>query len=242
MDVLFDGIDLAATTTSMTISGPAVPVFCMYVVAAERQGADISQAERHPADRHLQGVHRAEGVDLPARAAPAADRRPDGVRRHRSAGLQAAVGVRLPHPRGRCDGRAGTRVHPRRRLRLRRTRPVPRPGRRHVRARAVVLLRRAHRLLRGDREVPRGPADLGALDARRLRRQDRPRAVAAVPHPDGRRLADRAAAGQQHRPHRRRGAGRGARRHQLAAHQRPRRGARAAVGARPRRSRCAPSR
>jgi methylmalonyl-CoA mutase N-terminal domain/subunit len=26
----------------MTISGPAVPVFCMYVVAAERQGADLS--------------------------------------------------------------------------------------------------------------------------------------------------------------------------------------------------------
>ncbi|HEU5005460.1 MAG TPA: methylmalonyl-CoA mutase family protein [Jatrophihabitantaceae bacterium] len=43
MQVLFDGIDLAATTTSMTISGPAVPVFCMYVVAAERQGADTSK-------------------------------------------------------------------------------------------------------------------------------------------------------------------------------------------------------
>jgi methylmalonyl-CoA mutase N-terminal domain/subunit len=43
MDVLFDGIDLAAITTSMTISGPAVPVFCMYVVAAERQGADIGR-------------------------------------------------------------------------------------------------------------------------------------------------------------------------------------------------------
>ncbi|MCV2488794.1 methylmalonyl-CoA mutase family protein [Geodermatophilus sp. YIM 151500] len=41
MDVLFDGIDLGATTTSMTISGPAVPVFCMYLVAAERQGTDI---------------------------------------------------------------------------------------------------------------------------------------------------------------------------------------------------------
>ncbi len=40
MDVLFDGIDLATTTTSMTISGPAVPVWCMYVVAAERQGSD----------------------------------------------------------------------------------------------------------------------------------------------------------------------------------------------------------
>jgi methylmalonyl-CoA mutase N-terminal domain/subunit len=43
MDELFDGIDLAATTTSMTISGPAVPVFCMYLVAAERQGVDIGK-------------------------------------------------------------------------------------------------------------------------------------------------------------------------------------------------------
>jgi isobutyryl-CoA mutase large subunit len=42
MDVLFSGIPLAEVTTSMTISGPAVPVFCMYLAAAQRQGADIS--------------------------------------------------------------------------------------------------------------------------------------------------------------------------------------------------------
>ena len=42
MDVLFAGIPLADVTTSMTISGPAVPIFCMYLVAAERQGTDIS--------------------------------------------------------------------------------------------------------------------------------------------------------------------------------------------------------
>ena len=41
MDVLFDGIPLGDTTTSMTISGPAVPIFCMYLVAAERQGTDL---------------------------------------------------------------------------------------------------------------------------------------------------------------------------------------------------------
>ncbi|WP_153502874.1 acyl-CoA mutase large subunit family protein [Cumulibacter manganitolerans] len=41
MDILFDGIALQDVTTSMTISGPAVPIFCMYIVAAERQGADI---------------------------------------------------------------------------------------------------------------------------------------------------------------------------------------------------------
>jgi methylmalonyl-CoA mutase N-terminal domain/subunit len=42
MEILFDGIDLGHVTTSMTISGPAVPVFCMYLVAAERQGTPLS--------------------------------------------------------------------------------------------------------------------------------------------------------------------------------------------------------
>jgi methylmalonyl-CoA mutase, N-terminal domain len=45
MDVLFAGIPLQDVTTSMTISGPAVPVFCMYLVAAERQGADLSRLD-----------------------------------------------------------------------------------------------------------------------------------------------------------------------------------------------------
>ncbi|ARF78660.1 methylmalonyl-CoA mutase [Kitasatospora aureofaciens] len=40
MEVLFDSIPLGDVTTSMTISGPAVPIFCMYIVAAERQGVD----------------------------------------------------------------------------------------------------------------------------------------------------------------------------------------------------------
>src|SRR5215212_5462312 len=42
MDLLFAGIELGSVTTSMTISGPAVPIFCMYVVAAERQGVDTT--------------------------------------------------------------------------------------------------------------------------------------------------------------------------------------------------------
>ncbi len=40
METLFKDIDLAQVTTSMTISGPAVPVFCMMLVAAERAGVD----------------------------------------------------------------------------------------------------------------------------------------------------------------------------------------------------------
>ena len=38
MQRLFDAIPLDAVTTSMTVSGPAVPLFCCYVVAAERTG------------------------------------------------------------------------------------------------------------------------------------------------------------------------------------------------------------
>jgi methylmalonyl-CoA mutase N-terminal domain/subunit len=45
METLFAGIPLAEVTTSMTISGPAIPVFCMYLAAARRQGADISKLD-----------------------------------------------------------------------------------------------------------------------------------------------------------------------------------------------------
>lgn len=45
MDVLFSDIPLGDVTTSMTISGPAVPVFCMYLAAAEHQGIDIRELD-----------------------------------------------------------------------------------------------------------------------------------------------------------------------------------------------------
>jgi methylmalonyl-CoA mutase N-terminal domain/subunit len=43
MEVLFDGIDLGEVTTSMTISGPAIPIFCMMIVAAERAGVETGK-------------------------------------------------------------------------------------------------------------------------------------------------------------------------------------------------------
>jgi len=39
METLFDGIDLAAITTSMTINSPAPMIFAMYLVVAQKQGA-----------------------------------------------------------------------------------------------------------------------------------------------------------------------------------------------------------
>jgi methylmalonyl-CoA mutase N-terminal domain/subunit len=41
MERLFDGISLADITTSMTINSPASMIFAMYLVVAEKQGADV---------------------------------------------------------------------------------------------------------------------------------------------------------------------------------------------------------
>ena len=70
----------------------------------------------------------------------------------------------------------------------------------------------------------------------------RTRPVAAVPHPDRRGLPDRAAAGQQRRPHRDRGAGRGAGRARTRCTPMPWTRCWRCPARRPRRSRCAPSR
>jgi methylmalonyl-CoA mutase, N-terminal domain len=45
MEILFDGIDLEAITTSMTISGPAPMLFAFYIAAAEKQGGDIARLD-----------------------------------------------------------------------------------------------------------------------------------------------------------------------------------------------------
>ncbi|MGV1036179.1 MAG: acyl-CoA mutase large subunit family protein [Candidatus Nanopelagicales bacterium] len=44
-DILFGDIPLGDVTTSMTINGPAVPIFCMMLVSAERQGFEHSQLD-----------------------------------------------------------------------------------------------------------------------------------------------------------------------------------------------------
>ncbi|MEJ7809031.1 MAG: methylmalonyl-CoA mutase family protein [Gemmatimonadaceae bacterium] len=43
MEALFDGIPLGEVSTSMTINGPAIILYCFYIAAAERQGVDSRQ-------------------------------------------------------------------------------------------------------------------------------------------------------------------------------------------------------
>ena len=43
METLFDGIPLGDVSVSMTINSPAAPVWAMYLVVAEKQGADLAK-------------------------------------------------------------------------------------------------------------------------------------------------------------------------------------------------------
>ena len=228
MQTLFAGIDLGEVSVSMTINAPAAIMLAFYVVAAERGGvaadrlsgtiqADILKeyiAQKEwcfpvdPAMRLCGDMIEWCTTDMPRW-------HPVSISGYhiREAGSTAAQELAFTLKDGLTYVEQADRA---------------RPGRRRLRAAAELLLQRADRLLRGDRQVPRRAADLGARAARDLRRAQ-PEVVAhALPHADGRRLADRPAAAEQHHAHGDRGAGRRARRHAVAAHELLRRGARAA--------------
>ncbi len=65
---LFADIPLGDVTTSMTINCTASVALAMYLAIAEKQGVSWEPGRRHDAERHAQGVHRPEGMDLPARS------------------------------------------------------------------------------------------------------------------------------------------------------------------------------
>ena len=179
-------------------------------------------------ERHPQGVHRPRDVDLPAPAVDAPRDRRLRVRRPRAAALEHDLDQRLPHARGRRDGRPGARLHPRRRDRLRRGGPRPGPGDRRLRAPPQLLLRRLVGAVRGGRQVPGGPPDVGPDREGPLRGDERALDGLPLPRPDGRQLADRPVGRQQRRPDDPPGPRRRARRRPEPAHELARRGPRPA--------------
>ena len=102
METLFAGIPLGEVSTSMTINSPAAMLLAFYVCVGEEQGVAARPAPRHGADRHPQGVHRAEGVHLPAGALDAARGGHDRVLLAGAAADAPGLHLRLPHPRGRA--------------------------------------------------------------------------------------------------------------------------------------------
>src|SRR6202021_1136819 len=159
MQTLFGGIPLGDVTVSMTINAPAAIMLAFYVVAAERQGVPTTQlggtiqtdilkeyiAQKEwcfpidPAMRLLTDMVEWCSSNLPRW-------HPISISGYhiREAGSTAAQELAFTLKDGLTYvEHAGAR-------------------RRRLRAAAVVLLQRPDRLLRGDRQVPRGAADLGA--------------------------------------------------------------------------------
>ena len=97
-------------------------------------------AGRHDPERHAEGVHRPEGVDLRHPAASAHHPRHAGLLHARDAALEHDQRQRLPHPRGGSDRGAGAGVDAGRRHRLRRARSRRRPRRRRLRPRLSFFL------------------------------------------------------------------------------------------------------
>ena len=163
---------------------------------AGRRGAGRGRVEdrRHRPERPAEGVRGARHLHLPAAALDADHHRSVRVLRRADPTLEHDLDQRLPHARGGSDGGTGDRVHARERHRVRAGGAGRGPEDRRLRAPALVLLRVPHALLRGDREVPRGAADVGADHDRAVRGEGSAERDAAVPHADGRRHAHGAAA------------------------------------------------
>ena len=183
----------------------------------------------HDPERHPQGVHRPEGIHLPAAAVDAAHHRHLRVLRRARCRSWNTISVSGYHIR-----EAGATA-------LQELAFTLRDGIEYVQwgvdagldvdefVPRMSFFFNAHSDFFEEIAKYRAARKIWARgDARPVRRQERALLEAALPQPDRRRLADRAAAVQQRRPHRAAGAVGGARRHQLAAHQLARRGAGAA--------------
>ena len=168
METLFDGIPLGEVSTSMTINSPAAMLLAFYVVrrreAGRRRATSCAGRSRRTSSRSTSRRRSASSrrepsmrlvtdmVEFCAREMPLWHPISISGYHIREAGSTAAQELAFTLADGFAYVECGDRARPRRR---------------RVRAAALVLLQRAPRLLRGDREVPRRAPDLGARAARR---------------------------------------------------------------------------
>ena len=166
METLFSGIPLGEVSTSMTINSPAAILLGFYVCVGEQQGVPRGALRGTvQTDILKEYIAQKEFIFPPE---PSMRLVVDMIEFCIAGATADASGLdfRLSHPRGGIDGGAGAGVHVGGRVRVRGRVRGAGYGRGRVRAAVVVLLQRAHRFLRGDREVPGGQADLGAGSCR----------------------------------------------------------------------------
>ena len=106
METLFAGIDMGEVSTSMTINAPAAVMLAFYVVAAERQGIGPERLAGTIQTDILKEYIAQKEWCFPIDPAMRLVMRHGRVLRRADAALAPDLDLRLPHPRGRLDGRS----------------------------------------------------------------------------------------------------------------------------------------
>ncbi len=119
MRVLFDGIPLDEVSTSMTINAPAAVLLLLYQLVAEEQGVEPAQLTGTIQNDVLKEYIARGTYIYPPEQSLRLVTDMFAYCRAEIAALEHDLDLRLPHGRGRRDARAGDRVHPRRRHRVR---------------------------------------------------------------------------------------------------------------------------
>ena len=194
MRTLFNGIPLDRVTTSMTINSTAATLLSLYAAVAEEQGVDKSKIGGTVQNDILKEyIARGTYIYPPEPSMRLITDTFDYCTREVPRWNTISISGYHMREAG-CTAAQGNRLHDRQRNRLRRSGAGGGSGVRRLRPAAVILLRLPLQLPRRSGQVPRRTAALGDDRPRAVRLAKRTGANAALPHADGRRHADRAAA------------------------------------------------
>ena len=119
MERLFDGISLGDITTSMTINSPAPMIFAMYLVVAEKQGADWQRISGTIQNDILKEFIAQKEYIFPPRPSMRLITDIFAFCSEQVPEVEHDLGQRVSHPRGGLDRAAGAGVHAARRPRVR---------------------------------------------------------------------------------------------------------------------------
>ncbi len=218
MEILFSGIDLEKTTVSMTINSPASVLWAMYLVVAEKQGADwnkisgtiqndilkeyIAQKEYiYPPAPSMRLV--IDTFEFGSKFTPRFNTISISGYHIREAGSTALQELAFTLYDGVEYVECGA---------------AARAGCGRIRSAAELLLQRPQRLLRRDRQVPGGAQNLVSRDERPFRREEPAHLADALPYADRRSITAGTAAHEQHCARGRAGPGGGVGRNAVTAH------------------------
>ena len=211
MRALFEAIPLGEMNTSMTINATAAWLLGALCRARRRARRAARKAARHHAERHHQGISVARHLRVSAGAVDAADQGRDPVHDQGNAEMESDECLLLSSAGSRRDAGAGACFRARHRDRRARcgegVGPMRAGGIRRG-GRAHLVLRQCRAALRHrNLQDARLHRTVGRDHARALRRDRRQAAAVPLRRAGQFARADRAAAGEQRRPHSARNAG-----------------------------------